>query len=69
MKRRADAHDHGFRIGLVHTAMGEIDSAFVWLQHQRWTLGQLSALSADRKVDPLRSDPRYLELLRRLRLR
>ena len=69
MKRRPDVQDHGFHIALVHTAFGEKDSAFAWLQHQRWTLGQLSGLSADRRVDPLRSDPRFPELLRRLGLR
>jgi Flp pilus assembly protein TadD len=69
MKRRPDVRDHGFRIALVHTAFGEKDSAFVWLQYQRWTLGQLSGLSADRRVDPLRSDPRFPQLLRRLGLR
>ena len=69
MKRRPDVRDHGFRIALVHTAFGEKDSAFAWLQHQRWTLGQLSGLSADRRVDPLRSDPRFPELLKRLGLR
>jgi DNA-binding SARP family transcriptional activator/TolB-like protein/Flp pilus assembly protein TadD len=69
MKRRPDAHDQGFRIALVHTSFGEKDSAFAWLQGTRWTLGQLSGLSADRRADPLRSDPRYPELLRRLALR
>jgi TolB-like protein/DNA-binding SARP family transcriptional activator/Flp pilus assembly protein TadD len=69
MKRRPDARDQGFRIALVHAAFGEQDSAFAWLKHQRWTLGQLSGLSADRRVDPLRSDPRFPELLRRLGLR
>jgi Flp pilus assembly protein TadD len=69
MKRHPDARDQGYRIALVHIAFGENDSAFAWLQHPRWTLGQLSGLSADRRVDPLRSDPRYPELLRRLGLR
>jgi TolB-like protein/Flp pilus assembly protein TadD len=69
MKERPDARDHGFRIALVHTAFGEKDSAFAWIEHQRWTLGQLSSLSADRRVDPLRSDPRFQEVLRRLGLR
>jgi Flp pilus assembly protein TadD len=69
MKRRRDAADQGFRIALVHTAFGEKDSAFVWIQRTRWTLGQLSGLSADRRADPLRSDPRYPELLRQLGLR
>jgi hypothetical protein len=66
MKRRSDVRDHGFRIALVHTAFGEQDSAFAWLQHQRWTLGELSTLRADLQVDPLRSDPRFPGLLKQL---
>jgi TolB-like protein/DNA-binding SARP family transcriptional activator len=69
MKQRPDVREHGFHIAMVHTALGEKDSAFAWLQHQRWTLGQLSGLRADRRMDPLRSDQRYPELLRRLTLR
>ena len=69
MKRGGNARDHGFRIALVHIAIGEKDSAFAWLQRSRWTVGQLSGLSADRRVDPIRSDPRFPQLLRRLRLR
>ena len=69
MKLRPDSKDHGFRVALVHAAFDEKDSAFVWLQHSRWTLGQLSGLSADRRVDPLRADPRFPELLRQLGLR
>lgn len=69
MKRRPDIRDHGFRIALVHIAFGQQDSAFVWLQHQRWTLGELATLRADVQVDPLRSDPRFPELLKRLGVR
>jgi hypothetical protein len=69
MKRRPDAHDHGFRIAQAYAIFGEKDSAFVWLKRQRWTLGQLSGLSADRRTDALRSDPRYAQLLRNLGLR
>jgi DNA-binding SARP family transcriptional activator/TolB-like protein/Flp pilus assembly protein TadD len=69
MKARPDVRDQGYRIALVHTAFGEKDSAFVWLQRTRWTLGQMSGLSADRRVDPLRSDPRFLQLLQRLGVR
>jgi TolB-like protein/Flp pilus assembly protein TadD len=69
MKRRPDAHDHGFRIAQAYAIFGEKDSAFVWLGRQRWTLGQLSGVSADRRTDLLRSDPRYAQLLRNLGLR
>jgi hypothetical protein len=54
---------------VLHALFGEKDSAFVWLKHHRWTMSQLSGLSAGPPMDPLRSDPRYPELLRRLGLR
>ena len=69
MKRRPDARDHGYDIAWLHARFGEKDSAFVWLEHQRWTMADLSALSAGRWMDPLRSDLRFPQLLRRLGLR
>jgi TolB-like protein/DNA-binding SARP family transcriptional activator len=69
MKRRPDARDHGFRIAQLHALFGEKDSAFVWLEHGRWTMAQLSGLSADIHVDSLRSDPRFVQLQRRLGVR
>jgi hypothetical protein len=69
MKRRPDWRDHAFEAALMHIFFGEKDSAFVWLGHNRWTLVQLSQLSASPYLDPLRSDPRFVPLLRRLSLR
>jgi TolB-like protein/DNA-binding SARP family transcriptional activator/Flp pilus assembly protein TadD len=69
MKRRADAHDYGYRIARLHTVFGEKDSAFIWLDRNRWTMSALSGLSADPLTDPLRSDPRFSQLLRRLGVR
>jgi Flp pilus assembly protein TadD len=69
MKQRADAGDHGFRIARLHTLFSEKDSAFTWLDRQRWTMAELAGLSADRTLDPLRSDPRYAQLLRQLGVR
>jgi tetratricopeptide (TPR) repeat protein len=69
MKQRTDVRDNGFHIAWLHALFGEKDSAFVWLEHQRWTVSKLSALSASRWMDPLRSDPRFPQLLRRLGLR
>jgi Flp pilus assembly protein TadD len=69
MKHRPDSHDHGFRIAQAYAVFGEADSAFIWLGRQRWTMGQLSGLSADGRMDALRSDPRYAQLLRNLGLR
>ena len=69
MKKRPDANDHGYRIAALYALFGEKDSAFVWLDHHRWTLSALSALSADYEVDSLRSDPRFGMLTRRLGIR
>jgi hypothetical protein len=69
MKQRGDVRDYGFQIAWLHTLFGESDSAFVWLEHEHWTISKLSNLSAGRWMDPLRSDPRFPQLLRRLGLR
>jgi hypothetical protein len=69
MKRRPDARDQGFRIASLHTLFGEKDSAFVWLERHRWTMAELSGLSATKAMDPLRSDPRFPQLQRRLGMR
>jgi DNA-binding SARP family transcriptional activator/TolB-like protein len=69
MKQRPDVRDSGFHIAWLHTLFGEKDSAFVWLEHQRWTISKLSGLSAGRWMDLLRPDPRFQQLLRRLGLR
>jgi hypothetical protein len=66
MKRNPVARDHGSRIAALHTLFGEKDSAFAWLEHHRWTTAQLAGMRADRYLDPLRSDPRFTKLQRRL---
>jgi DNA-binding SARP family transcriptional activator/Flp pilus assembly protein TadD len=69
MKRRSDSHEHGYHIALPLARFGERDSAMAWLGRQRWTVGHLSGLRADSYIDPLRSDPRYAQLLTGLGLR
>lgn len=70
MKRRSDARDYGFDVALLHTQFGEKDSAFVWLERTtHWTVIDLALLSASYTVDPLRSDPRFLRLQRRIGVR
>jgi serine/threonine-protein kinase len=69
MKRRSDAKEHGLRIALLYTHFGEKDSAFVWLGYHRWLISELTMLSGDRLLDPLRSDPRFPQLLRDLGIR
>jgi TolB-like protein/Flp pilus assembly protein TadD len=58
-----------YDIALVHAALGDVDEAFQWLDR---ALAEPSALlgnlRVDRVLDPLRGDPRYREIERRLRL-
>jgi hypothetical protein len=56
-------------VALVHALFDEPDSAFIWIRRHRWTVGELSGLSADQKVDPLRSDPRFAALLEEIGIR
>ena len=52
---------------VIHTALGETDAAFDWLERayderSNW----LTLLKVDPKVDCLRSDPRFQDLMRRV---
>ena len=67
--RRPDARDHGLRIAYLHTLFGEKDSAFAWLEHNHWTMAQLTGMMADIQLEPLRSDPRFVRLQRQLGVR
>jgi TolB-like protein len=53
----------------IYTALGEKDKAFEWLEkayeERSWYLG---FVKVDRPFDPLRSDPRFVDLLRRMNL-
>ena len=54
-------------LALVHAALGENDLAFEWLEksYERREESILS-LKVDPKVDPLRKDPRFIALLRKI---
>lgn len=69
MTRRPDAYDHGHRIAMLLAPLGQTDSALAWLGRNQWTLGQFSGLSADYRLEAVRSDPRFSQLLRDLGLR
>ncbi|HEV3261534.1 MAG TPA: serine/threonine-protein kinase, partial [Gemmataceae bacterium] len=54
---------------LVYTGLGDKDQAFTWLEkacddHSQW----LSEIRVDPAFDPLRSDPRFANLLRRMNI-
>jgi hypothetical protein len=68
MKQHPDAQDHALRVAILHTELGEPDSAFVWLKHHRWMLAELCMLRAAPRLDPLRPDPAFRQLLVRLGL-
>ena len=69
LRRRPDAQEHGDRVAVLYLLFGDRDSTFLWLDHHIWTLSSLSALSAAEFFDPLRDDPRYARLLRRIGIR
>lgn len=54
-----------FDIGRAHVALGEADSAFVWLERSHWKWPHRAPL-ADPALDPLRTDPRFEELTARV---
>jgi serine/threonine-protein kinase len=57
-------------IGLVHAALGDKESAFVWLEKAYQVRSDtLLYLKVDPKYDNLRSDPRFSDLVKRLNLR
>jgi tetratricopeptide (TPR) repeat protein len=56
-------------IGLIYAALNEIDKAFEWLEKAcQERTNVMVWLYPDPAVDPLRSDPRFLDLMRRIGL-
>ena len=54
-----------FTIARAHTALGEPDSAFAWLERSNWKWPH-RAVQSDPALDPLRSDPRFSQLATRV---
>ena len=54
-------------VAYVYAALGEADAAFEWLEkaYERRSLG-VTWIRVDPSLDPLRSDPRFQDLLRRI---
>lgn len=52
----------------VHAALGEIDRAFEWLERTAAERGPVFDLVRDPRIDPLRDDPRFRDLVRRMNL-
>ncbi len=59
---RQEPHD----IAIAFGHLGEVDSAFVWIEKIKWDVPRVNNLRWGRWSDTLRSDPRYATLLRRI---
>jgi hypothetical protein len=59
-----------FFIALVYTALGDKDNAFQWLNKSvADRSGSVRYLKIEPRLDPLRTDPRFDELLQRVGLK
>jgi serine/threonine-protein kinase len=70
VKRTAEQkHVDPYNIGVIHAGLGEKDQAFEWFE-KAWQVRseELQFIKVDPRIDSLRSDPRYENLLRRLKL-
>jgi tetratricopeptide (TPR) repeat protein len=56
-------------LAVLHAALGDTEAAFQWLERAYDAHdSQLQNLKVDPRCDSLRSDPRFADLLRRMRL-
>ena len=57
-------------IARIYTGLGDKDMAFTWLEKSYIdrSIGGLTCVKLDPTFDPLRSDPRFADLLRRMNL-
>ena len=69
LANRKTGYASPYRIASLYADLGDKDQAFRWLsiayQERDW---QLEGLKADFYLDPLRSDPRFAELVRKVGL-
>lgn len=68
LERRPDAPLMGVYFAMGHVAAQQPDSAFAWLDRSRWGAQTYYVLRANGNLAPLRSDPRFGALLRRLHM-
>lgn len=66
-KVMADGDQAAYDIALAYVGMGDADEAFTWLARSvDKRMGSFNELNADPIFDPLRADPRFAALLRRM---
>jgi TolB-like protein/DNA-binding winged helix-turn-helix (wHTH) protein/Tfp pilus assembly protein PilF len=69
MSKAQSAYVPAYLIAEIHAGLGEKDEAFRWLERAyRERDAQIGYLALDPEMDPLRSDPRFPPLIRRLNL-
>jgi tetratricopeptide (TPR) repeat protein len=69
MKVSEGAYISSLDIAIIQTALGEVDLAFEWLERAyEERADHLPYLKVDPRLDPLRDDPRFENLLQRMRL-
>jgi tetratricopeptide (TPR) repeat protein len=67
LKRRNEDSFFNYGVAVIYTGLGEPDEAFKWLDaavrvRDEWA----TFIQADFRLDPLRADPRYRDLVRRM---
>src|SRR5690349_9071636 len=67
-KQLPDAHRQGLWIAMGFRTVGQLDSAFVWLDSTSWNVEQRYNFRTDSSWDSLRNDPRYQRVIRRMGL-
>ena len=68
-RRRREGYVSPVAFVMLHAALGEVDSAFAWLDHAyEERRGWLVYLAVEPALDSLRSDPRFRRLMERMRL-
>ena len=68
--QRQTSHSSAYRIAALYADLGDKDEAFRWLNtaYQERDSLSLLGLKTDFLLDPLRSDPRFAELVRKVGL-
>jgi TolB-like protein len=62
-------HVSAFHVAVIYGALGDMDNAFTWLERAYAERAPwIAYMRVDPRLDPLRSDPRMNDLLRRARL-